>query len=667
MSYIIIKVTEATNSIINLHFIDFDEKPPLYDQIELFREKDEIIPKRLITEATYSKSFYYDYSFSTSIQIRLSNSQNQEIHKEYEIEIFKNSSTEVYLLIKDSFPYQIDLYAQTTSELLEQEKSLSVKVNNCLVDIPLNLIDKVRFKSIVYFCNVPLITINCLENGYQISNEALTINHFKFCFYFLEKHQYTLSIHEFNSQSSKEKTKEIVNLVLSNPDLIEKNVDTMKEYISKLLDEKESQPPLASSYSNFFNALGKYLISIKDSFSSFYDIINLPLDYLPCTEQFLKILSECYFFSILNGITIETVKKIEEINNNDEEKETILFEQNKKVDNVNTAYEMIAIILRKDHSSIAVKMKKLSVYYTCISKNIEVNERCDLPIYFIIETNNGFKNNFYKKAIEIFKQCITNLTNESFLCEPLMLLNSNVSKDLNINNSHLRNDCFEICILNIEKIKEELNGLIPSFIFRWESKSNERAFFDIKSKCIVINESALFGKSMLEVTRDLSKPSKSYLATSVLIEYFHEIMGHGKRRAANALALTPEEYIFKGKFEKFNEGKEAGKIIEKYLASDEHIVLMKHSSSETLSTLQDYKLFIANSSEPLNKAIKRIERKAIPLIRDFTTIMKEEPIQLIKTKSGCVNDPLDYTKTYLCTMKNFDLVFTIDDIDEKNN
>ena len=29
--------------------------------------------------------------------------------------------------------------------------------------------------------------------------------------------------------------------------------------------------------------------------------------------------------------------------------------------------------------------------------------------------------------------------------------------------------------------------------------------------------------------------------------------------------------------------------------------------------------------------------------------------------------PLDYTKTYLCTMKNFDLVFTIDDIDEKNN
>ena len=115
------------------------------------------------------------------------------------------------------------------------------------------------------------------------------------------------------------------------------------------------------------------------------------------------------------------------------------------------------------------------------------------------------------------------------------------------------------------------------------------------------------------------------------------------------------------------EGKEAGKIIEKYLASDEHIVLMKHSSSETLSTLQDYKLFIANSSEPLNKAIKRIERKAIPLIRDFTTIMKEEPIQLIKTKSGCVNDPLDYTKTYLCTMKNFDLVFTIDDIDEKNN
>ena len=69
----------------------------------------------------------------------------------------------------------------------------------------------------------------------------------------------------------------------------------------------------------------------------------------------------------------------------------------------------------------------------------------------------------------------------------------------------------------------------------------------------------------------------------------------------------------------------------------------------------------------LNKAIKRIERKAIPLIRDFTTIMKEEPIQLIKTKSGCVNDPLDYTKTYPCTMKNFDLVFTIDDIDEKNN
>ena len=66
---------------------------------------------------------------------------------------------------------------------------------------------------------------------------------------------------------------------------------------------------------------------------------------------------------------------------------------------------------------------------------------------------------------------------------------------------------------------------------------------------------------MLEVTRDLSKPSKSYLATSVLIEYFHEIMGHGKRRAANALALTPEEYIFKGKFEKFNEGKEAGKIM----------------------------------------------------------------------------------------------------------
>ena len=651
---------EKTNSEINLHFIDFDEKLPLYDQIELFREKDKIIPKRLITEKTCSLKFYYDYSFSTVIQLKLSNSKKDEIKKEYEIVIFKNISNEVYLLINESFPYQIDLYAQTTSEIFEKEKSFSVKVHNCLVDIPLNIIDKVRFKSIVYFCNVPLITFNCLDKGYQIPKEAISINHFKFCFYFLENKQYTLSIHEFNTRSSNEQTKDTANLVLNNLDLIEKKVDTMKKYIIKLLDEKASQPALASSYSNFFTALGEYLISIKDSFPLFYDIINLPLDYLPFTEQVLKILSECYFFSILNEIAIETVKSIEKIkkeDNNDEYKTKLLFEQNQKVDNANTAYEMIAILLRKDHSSIEIKMKKLSVYYTCIAKNIEVNERCDLPNCFIIETN-AYKNNFYKKAIEIFKQCITNLTNESFLCEPLMLLNSKVSKDLNLNNIHIRNDLFEICIIDIEKIKEELNSLIPSFIFRWESKSNERAFFDIKSKCIVINELALFGKSMLEVSRDLSKPSKSYLATSVLIEYFHEIMGHGKRRAANALESTPEEYIFKGKIEKFNDGKEAGKIIEKYLASDEHIVLMKHSSSETLSTLQDYKLFTANTCEPLNKAIKRIERKAIPLIRDFTTIMKEEPIQLIKTKSGCVNDPLDYTKTYVYTMKTFDLGYT---------
>lgn len=651
---------ETTNSKINLHFIDFDGKPSLYEQVEVYKDKDEIIPKRLITESTYTKEFYYDYSFSTIIQLRLSNSKNENNERIFEIEIFKHTSTEVYLLIKEPFQYQIDLYAQTTSELIKTQKSISISVNHFTFELPLNVIDNVRFKSLVYLCNVPLIVFNCLKDGYSLSKESQGISHLKFCFYFLEKQKYNLSIHEFNNQSQLAQKELKFNFLLNNFEQIEKNVEKMSEYIFMLLDEKLSQPELASCYAHFFTSLGQYFISIKETFPLFYEIINLPIDYLPFTEQVLKILSNCYFFSILNDITKEAVEKVQKFDTNDKKKTEILFEQNEKVDNARLAYDMISILFKRDHSSIELKMRKLSVYYTCVSKHLNENEKCNLPNIFPIEQN-SYKNNFYKKAIELFKECINNLTNESFLCEPIMLLNSTVSKDLNINNIHKRNDVFEICILDIEKIKEELNGLIPSFIFRWESSSGERAFYDIKSKCVVINEFSLFGKSTIEVNQDLSIPSQSYLATSVLIEYFHEIMGHGKKRITNDLVLTPEEFIFKGKFEKFAEGKEAGKIIEKYLASDEHIVLMKHSSSETLSSLQDYKLYTAKSNEPLNKAIKRIERNAIPLIRDFASIMKEEPKRIKSNKSKCVNDPIDYTKTYVYTMKTFDLGFKVDD------
>ena len=657
MSSIIIKVMEATNSIINLHFIDFDGKPPLYDQIELFREKDEIVPKRLITEATYSKSFYYDYSFSTSIQIRLSNSKNQEIHKEYEIEIFKNSSTEVYLLIKDSFLYQIDLYAQTTSDLLEQEKSLFIKVNDRCIDIPLNLIDKIRFKSIVYFCNVPLITFNCLKDGYQISNESQNIYHLKFCFYFLEEaKKYSLTIHQFDKTDPNETTKKIAEHVISDLDNIEHNIEEMKTKIMKLFDEKFSSTTCAITYHSFFTQLGNYFILLKDTFPLFYDIINLPLKYLPFTEQVLNILNHAYFFSILNETTIETIREQKASQN----KETVLFSQIENIDNAYVAYQMIQKLLEKDESSIEIKIKKISVYYTCVYKCKEINEMCDLPTFFDIEKN--CKNNIYKKATELFRECIKNIRNDSFLCEPLMLLNSNVSKDLNLKNNHEKN-VFEINIINIEDIRKELTQLIPSFIFRWESNTMNRAFFDIKSKCVVINEMHLFGQKKTKMNLFLEIPSKSFMATSVLVEFFHEIMGHGKKRVNNDLILTPEEFIFKGKFEHFKE-KEAGIIIEQYLASADQILLMKHSHCSTLSNLQDYALYTAKSNEQLIKSIKKIERNANKyIISDFNAIMKEEAHS--QKKSGCVNDPIDYTKTYVYTMKTFDLGYTIDDNDEK--
>ena len=638
---------ERINSIININFIDFDGKATLYDQIEVVKDKEEIIPKRMIIGKKLSEKFYYDYSFSTMIQLKLSNSKNEKVYKVYEIEIFKDVTNEVYLLIKDSFPYQIDLYAQTTSFLITKENKISISIGNFLIELPLNLIDKVRFKSLVNFCNVPLITFNCLKDGYSISKETKRLTHLKFCFYFLEDSdkKYMLTIHKVDNTDSNEKTKKIAKEVVNHLDFIEQKVETIKHDIITLLEENQSNPTNMTSFVNFFIKLDKYFISINKQYPLLFDITNIPLRYLPFTEQVLNILYNAYFFSILKQTTTTAINKMKT-------EERALFDQMKNVDNLYLAYKMIGESLEKDDSSIEIKIKKVSVYYACVNKSMTLNETCDLPLFFDIETN--CKNNFYNKATLLLKECVINLENDSFLSEPLMLINSNVSSDINISNKNGGKEQFEICILNIDNIKKQiLSTLIPSFLFRWDSYTFYTTFIDIRSQCVIINEKRFFGYNHIKMNSVLEMPSKSYIATSVLIELLNSILGYSTQKVNIKSNFTPEQFYINGKFENL---KETGSIIEHYLASSEHILLMKHSQSYKLSSLQDYRLFTSKSNEELRKAINKIEKTAKNSIFN--------PIDMIdknNTKASCVQDPIDYTKTYVYTMKTFDLGYQIDD------
>ena len=59
---------------------------------------------------------------------------------------------------------------------------------------------------------------------------------------------------------------------------------------------------------------------------------------------------------------------------------------------------------------------------------------------------------FYSKGFALFKEVISSIREDLFLLEPLILLNSKISKDINVINKNTKN-VFEICILDYNEVK----------------------------------------------------------------------------------------------------------------------------------------------------------------------------------------------------------------------
>ena len=612
------------NYSLSFYFPDYSQQILCYDQFCVLHNNDIVVPTTLINNKAMNVTFGTDESFNNQCSIILSSSvEKQKRSIPYEITVYYKKTITIVAFINREYNHQIDFYYQVHTKITQ--RVISLKIDLLKIDIDMNYLDQIRKKSVFYLINIPLsIEIISPIINYQINENK---DHLKFCLHFLkekEKYYYYLSIHSFSNDNEREST---IEKVKNDKQFFMNIANEINKEINELIEKKEKNEYTAKEHFDYFNSLAELLIEKKENYPELFMLDSIPLNLLPLSEELFPILNNAYYISYIYTLTFKTLYL------NKEDKNFLFdIEDNFEALLITTNYKnRFETLLNND--SLSLKFKKLSVYYACLSNGHAGKDQPIIPhIFYYNETNN-----FYKEAFILLRKTIEELNDDSYLIEPLMMLNSHASKDLNVKSETFNSNIFEICILDVNEIKTELLKHIPSFIFRWESLySNLRAFFDGRSREIVINEQLLLDNNILSINRYMKCGyDKTYQCTiPVFAELLHEYCGHFKKRIENPIEKTPEKYIYNGELRSNTEIGEAGRIIERYIGSQNQVEYLKKRNTE-FASFYDSRLFSSKSNSDLINKIKKIQTK-----ESKTSIKKKE-----EKEKGCIVS--DFATNYI--------------------
>ena len=216
----------------------------------------------------------------------------------------------------------------------------------------------------------------------------------------------------------------------------------------------------------------------------------------------------------------------------------------------------------------------------------------------------------YYLSYLLINKIYENLNENSALFIPILQFNSYICFNY-LNNHH----CFNCSLLNINEIKMDLIKVTTKYFFISNEGNTGRGEYNDVSQIMLINESKLFKSENKLIDEKEGNEAKSF-AVNILIENFHERIGHAKKDIINYNQKTPK-YFFNiqfqiGRYEYSNEeGKkisDSGYILENNIIENKEIINIMRLS-RNVETLYNYKLYVDKNFEELLKEVNFISNK----------------------------------------------------------
>ena len=625
---------------ITFKFLDFN-KFSYYDYIKL------AYPTKLDTIKITSETIKVkvnDYSsFSFLFNFTLSNSVTKRISRQFDFEIYTNRDNMIYLFLNDEFNYyQVELFAQISPPKEVLSLQTKIRVNNKDFLILINCIDIYHSKFVCHLYNFPLNfqfispEVNFLVDEADLKNH----NKYKMCLYYLKNSKFHITCHAIDYELNSTKlSKRIASM---NEDKVLEFIRDLKEKLEEKLEQykdnkyEQSKEDLMKEIENIYK--GELLMN-KERECIFMTFAEISIKSIKkWNSKLYEIFSNVYYLSLFFAhsnkwkITEEEEESDEDGDDSDNSTENKRLAQLERI--YNKFYEFVTkreeLLMSIKDDNYENKLLKESLFISSFSLYINSKETEEETYYLpqLVELSDLGKTNFYYAAFSFLHKIIDNLDNTSYLVEPLMLLNSNISEDINLLNEDRKEKQFEICIIDINSMKAEIQHFIPTSFYRWYSSSKVRAFYQPRGNFLVINEKLLFNRSKRKVDSSFIKGGglkTTRLTTSLVFLLLHELLGHKKLTAKNFSVNSPEKVLFNGQFVS---GGEAGEYIEKYISSSEKLNFIKSPMYvRPFSIIKDTSLFTQKTNEALNQKIDDLieeNDKTINEKRKNTMVIKSD-------------------------------------------
>ena len=590
-----------------------------YTYVNLFSKIKVSDCKEELTTIDVAKSEYkLEFEFKENnedikkiLNIELLDANNNSI--EFKIDIILNQFHYIYLFINKKNKHLIDFMYKNYSDKKSLSK-LKIKYEKDIYELNFNFIDAKGKIGRFIILNSSL-TFDLQDVEFRIKE----MNNFNWLFCLKNySNKLDLECHHKNLSPNDDNIKESSKIYIDN------DTKKFRNDFPKIFDLKEN---ISTLFIKLNERLKKIYISCQLAFNYF----NIPIDNINnfSNDDFIN-LSNRLFFKGIYLYQNKYKKILENLKFTKNEKNTIndilknysndIFNYNK---NFNILYEKINA---EKELNLIEKAKKLSIYNSIIieNSNIDIDDIKEIRIEKIDN-----KNTFYKKAVEIFKEIITNLNYDSLMTECGIELNSKNSENYNI----LAKEKYslEINIITLNDLKNHLLELIPKKIYRVYYKSDNLSYYDVISKLLVINENTTFNdytKDEIENIFD-NKDEKGNLTLSILSILFHECFGHAKIRLIDPNLFSPLKFNYKGYCISLlnkdkNPFKESGRIVENFISdfNDANRRFLFDSQKKDVNALLDYKLYIDDLKE-LNKKIREINCRNDIKITNFQDYIKD--------------------------------------------
>lgn len=394
-----------------------------------------------------------------------------------------------------------------------------------------------------------------------------------------------------------------------------------------------------SSFNEEIKKLIKEGLKIEKVLEYLVAKLNIVYNRFKFSKLYKYFINPCKYKDVNNGVELfhlyYYINEFEFINNIQVKENAIYkFNEYHKIMNDNHEIEnfLYNSLIKDENLNELDKIELLRTLILFFQKTLFAKNIIFQISYINLEQIN--KNNPYFKAITLLKDIISKIDEDSRLFEAFLYFDSGIIQNYlekENNKEFIYKDVFGqyvnykyedfrteygLSILNANEIKDHLLNLLPKSIIRLESNIKFRAYYESRTKIMIINELIMFKKSILALDKIYNSDESDEYVIPIAMEILHEMMDHGKIRLNdNNYIKSPIQYKdknndFKPKFAKtiiknnvsYPIG-ESGIVLENYISENKDIIKLLKTPFKDNITLIDSSFWVKNNFESLEKVV----------------------------------------------------------------